>query len=95
MVTGSHLETRYNGIKMAYGRLALSGEQIQDLLQIIKNKSFATGQGTVTQDFEVIHRHMDTIATKVKFNRPLTVVRDAGNGLSGTYIPPLLKRLSL
>ncbi len=29
MITGSHLTTDYNGIKMAYGKLALADEQIQ------------------------------------------------------------------
>ena len=43
MITGSHLDTRYNGIKMAYGKLALAGEQIQDLLAIIDDESFAIG----------------------------------------------------
>ena len=43
MVTGSHLDTRYNGIKMAFGKLALAGQQIQDLLQIIDEESFAQG----------------------------------------------------
>lgn len=38
MITGSHLDTRYNGIKMAYGALALAGEQIQDLLKIIQDR---------------------------------------------------------
>ena len=33
MITGSHLTTQYNGIKMAYGRLALADQQIQDLLR--------------------------------------------------------------
>ncbi len=95
MITGSHLETKYNGIKMAYGRLALAGEQIQELLQIILDEAFAEGQGEITQDFDTIYRHMDTIASKVKIERPLTVVLDAGNGLSGTYVPPMLERLGL
>ncbi len=95
MITGSHLETKYNGIKMAYGRLALAGEQIQELLQIILDEAFTEGQGEITQDFDMIHRHMDTIASKVKIERPLTVVLDAGNGLSGTYVPPMLERLGL
>lgn len=92
MVTGSHLDTRYNGIKMAYGRLALAGEQIQDLLKIIQSSDFAEGQGTVTQDLDTIHRHMDTIGGKVKLARPLTVVLDAGNGLSGSYVPAVLEK---
>ena len=36
MITGSHLTTKYNGIKMAYGKLALADEQIQDLLKLIQ-----------------------------------------------------------
>lgn len=95
MITGSHLDTRYNGIKMAYGRLALAGEQIQDLLKIIQSGSFATGQGKIEGDFQMIGHHMEKIASMVKINRPLKVVLDAGNGLSGTYIPPVLEQLGL
>ncbi|GIL12853.1 MAG: phosphoglucomutase [Chloroflexota bacterium] len=95
MITGSHLDTRYNGIKMAYGRLALADEQILNLLNIIQTDAFAAGQGSVTQDYDMIHRHMDTISKKVQIARPLTVVLDAGNGLSGTYVPPILEKLGL
>ena len=45
MITGSHLDTRYNGIKMAYGKLALAGEQIQALLRMIDEGDFALGRG--------------------------------------------------
>lgn len=95
MITGSHLDVRYNGIKMAYGRLALAGDQIQDLLKIILEDSFATGSGTIDEDFDTIHRHMATIKSKVHIARPLHVVLDAGNGLSGTYIPPVLADLGI
>jgi phosphomannomutase/phosphoglucomutase len=95
MITGSHLDTRYNGIKMAYGALALQGDQIQALLKIIQDDAFASGNGQVDHDFDLIHRHMATIGGMVKFDKPLTVVLDAGNGLSGTYVPPLLERLGV
>jgi len=49
----------------------------------------------VDQDFDMIHRHMDTIQSKVRIARPLTIVLDAGNGLSGTYVPPMLERLGI
>lgn len=93
MITGSHLDTRYNGIKMAYGRLALSGEQIQDLLQLIEAGQFRKGAGKLSHDGEMIHKHMDTIRQKVTFERKLRVVLDAGNGLSGSYIPAVLEKL--
>ncbi len=95
MVTGSHLDTRYNGIKMAYGKLALAGQQIQDLLQMIDEESFAEGSAAVSQDADMIHKHMSAIQSKVSMAKPLKVVLDAGNGLSGTYVPPLLKALGL
>src|SRR5690606_33234231 len=59
MITGSHLTTDYNGIKMAYGALALADQQIQELLKIIQADAFATGQGEVTTDYNMIEKHME------------------------------------
>ena len=95
MVTGSHLDTRYNGIKMAYGKLALAGQQIQDILQIIDDEAFAVGAGVLTEDFDMIREHMSAIQSKVTMAKPMKVVLDAGNGLSGTYVPPVLTALGL
>ncbi len=95
MVTGSHLDTRYNGIKMAYGSLALAGEQIQDLLKIIQAEEYTTGQGQVDQDFDMIHKHMDYIGKLVSFDKKLNIVIDSGNGLSGTYVPAVLEKLGV
>ena len=95
MVTGSHLDTRYNGIKMAYGKLALAGEQIQDLLRIIDERSFVQGPESIERDSDMIHKHMAAIQSKVSMAKPLKVVLDAGNGLSGTYVPPVLRALGL
>ena len=95
MITGSHLSTQYNGIKMAYGALALADQQIIDLLNIIQSESFTTGQGQVTQDYDMIHKHMETIKSKVTIQRPLKVVMDAGNGLSGEVVPPVLRDLGI
>ena len=96
MITGSHLTTDYNGIKMAYGRLALADEQIQDLLRLIQSDDFETGAGERVEDFDMIHRHMETIKGKVQFGeRKLKVVVDSGNGLSGTYVPPIMEQLGV
>ncbi len=95
MITGSHLDTRYNGIKMAYGKLALAGEQIQELLNIIDASGFAQGRAAVEEDPQLIQRHMATIQSKVSLAKRMTVVLDAGNGLSGSYLPPVLRALGL
>lgn len=94
-ITGSHLTTEYNGIKMAYGKLALAGEQIQDLLSIIDSGEFATGQGVVDADYTTIYRHFATITGKVKLQKKMKVVVDAGNGLIGAYVPHFLEQLGL
>jgi len=95
MITGSHLDVRYNGIKICYGPLAMAGEQITDLLTLVQGGEFTEGQGSVRQDFAMIQRHMAAIQAKVQMQRPLTVVLDAGNGLSGTWVPPVLRALGL
>ncbi len=95
MITGSHLATKYNGIKMAYGALALADEQIQDLLRIIQKDAFTEGQGSINQDLNMLHKHMETIKGMVKIERPLKVVLDAGNGMSGLPVPPVLTDLGI
>jgi phosphomannomutase/phosphoglucomutase len=96
MITGSHLTTRFNGIKMAYGKLALADEQIQSLLKIIQADDFITGQGQRLEDLDMGKKHMDTIKGKVRFgSRKLKVVVDSGNGLSGAIVPPLMESLGV
>jgi phosphomannomutase/phosphoglucomutase len=96
MVTGSHLTTLYNGIKMAYGKLALADEQIQTLLKMIQADDFLSGHGEIAQAPDMVHRHMATIQKMVTLGpRKLKVVVDSGNGLSGTYVPPVLTALGI
>lgn len=96
MITGSHLETQYNGIKMAYGKLALADSQIQDLLKLIQTDDFLVVEGEVVQDFGMAQRHMDKIKGMVSLgSRKLKVVVDSGNGLSGSFVPPMLESLGI
>ncbi len=95
MITGSHLDTSFNGIKMAYGKLALAGEQIQDLLQMIQDRVFVVGEGSIAEDFDMINKHMEKISSMVTLEKPLKVVMDSGNGLSGTYVPAVLEKLGV
>ncbi len=95
-ITGSHLTLEYNGIKMAYGRLALSGDQIQSILKLIMADDFIEGVGQPDQDAEMVHKHMTTIAGKVQLGgRKLHVALDAGNGLSGSMIAPVYESLGV
>ena len=43
----------------------------------------------------MIHKHMAAIQSQVTMAKPMKVVLDAGNGLSGAYLPPVLTALGL
>lgn len=95
-ITGSHLDLQYNGIKMAYGKLALSGDQIQAVLQLILKDDFIARPGKQDTDLNMVKKHMATIAGKVKLgSRKLRVVLDAGNGLSGSFMEPVYRQLGV
>ncbi len=95
-VTGSHLALQYNGIKMAFGRLALSGEQIQAILHLIQQDDFEKGSGKLDSDLDLVYRHMETIGSLVKLGpRKLRIALDAGNGMSGYYIEPVYRKLGV
>lgn len=96
MITGSHLPIKYNGIKLVHGDQALVEQQILDLHKIVNENSFTiTNSGTVTADPHIVTDYILAIKEQVKINKPLSVVIDAGNGLSGTYIPPLLEDMGI
>ncbi len=95
-VTGSHLTLQYNGIKMAYGRLALAGDQIQAILQMIQRNDFERGDGKLDTDPNMIQKHMETIAGLVHMGpRKLKIVVDAGNAMSGFYMESVYKKLGI
>ncbi|KXK18447.1 MAG: phosphomannomutase [Chloroflexi bacterium OLB15] len=92
-ITGSHLTTRYNGIKMAYGALALFDQQILDLLEIIEADTFFIGEGQLNTNFDMKNQHMAHIQRMVTLAKPMKVVLDAGNGLVGSIFPQVLRNL--
>ena len=95
-ITGSHLSLEFNGIKMAYDRFALYGDQIQAIRALIETDDFLTGSGTLTHDTSLVAKHMQTIASKVKLgSRKLKIVLDAGNSLSGFFMQPVYAQLGI
>lgn len=95
-ITGSHLSLEFNGIKMAFDRFALYGDQIQAILTSIQSDDFLQGAGKLHSDPSMVKKHLDLIASKVKMGpRKLKVVLDAGNALSGLYMQPIYERLGI
>lgn len=92
MLTGSHNPSNYNGIKMVLAQQTLKGDEIQALYQRIVAQQLNTGQGRYTQA-EVIEKYIHHITATVQLARPLKIVIDCGNGITGKVAPALFKKL--
>ncbi|MDB2415154.1 phosphomannomutase/phosphoglucomutase [Rickettsiales bacterium] len=93
MVTGSHNPPNHNGFKMMLDKLALYGDDIQQLGVIAAQGSFIEGSGSVT--FEDIGR--EYIKSLLLGFEPkdseLKIAWDAGNGAAGNALRDLVPNL--
>lgn len=93
MLTGSHNPANYNGLKTVIKGKHLSEEMIQAILQrIIKQELVSNPVGTYRQE-DVTQVYLNTILENVQLKRPLKIVIDAGNGITGISAPTLFERL--
>ncbi len=89
MITGSHNPIDYNGLKISKkGVVPVYGEQIQEIRKIIESDDFATGAGEIVEK-NVMDDYVTTLKSKLKFNKKLKIVIDAGNGTGGLVAPKL------
>ncbi len=93
MITASHNPAEYNGIKLNKGLQSVYGEQIQEILKLIQNKDFETGEGSLSTNDEMHEIYKDYIVDNIKLERPVKVIVDGGNGAGGPYLPEILRRL--
>ena len=94
MITGSHNPAEYNGFKVMAGKSTIHGAEIQEILRIITENDFASGQGSV-QTYDIITPYVDEIASKFHFKRRVKVVLDGGNGTAGPAMHRLLEKLNV
>ncbi|WMI70885.1 phosphomannomutase/phosphoglucomutase [Aminobacterium sp. MB27-C1] len=95
MVTGSHNPKDMNGLKLAFGKSTMYGEQIQDILSMIEKDDFVQTEtpGSVRKA-NIWNEYIDMLVSKIKLGtRKLKVVADAGNGTAGLYIQTFLEKL--
>ncbi|MDQ6693998.1 MAG: phosphomannomutase/phosphoglucomutase [Chloroflexota bacterium] len=86
-VTASHNPAEYNGLKLrkrtGQGLNApLTSADVQGLLHIIQHGEFHEGQGEYS-DHPTEPEYIDYITKTIKVGRPLRVVIDPGNGVTG------------
>ncbi|MCC6916952.1 phosphomannomutase/phosphoglucomutase [Nitrosomonas sp.] len=92
MVTGSHNPPEYNGLKIVLGGETLAAETIQSLRLRIEQNNLRHGQGGYRQH-DIVPAYLQRIVDDVKLARPLRIVVDSGNGVTGALAPELYRRL--
>lgn len=91
-VTGSHNPPEMNGFKIAMGKSTIYGQQIQELLGLIRAQDFERGRGR-RRTQELVSGYVDAIEERITLERPLKVVVDAGSGTAGPVAPGLMENL--
>lgn len=94
-VTGSHNPKEFNGLKVAFQKTTLWGDDIQNFLRMIEADDFVTAEtpGTLST-LDITDEYIDMLAQKVTLGgRKLKVVCDCGNGTAGLYAPKLFRKI--
>jgi phosphomannomutase/phosphoglucomutase len=92
MLTGSHNPGEYNGLKMVIQGTTLSEQGIKDLYHRIIEQRFHEGQGSY-RALDIEARYLAEIINNVHLARPLKIIVDAGNGITGKIAPELFRAL--
>ena len=92
MVTASHNPKEYNGFKLCIGLDSIHGKDIQKILGIIDEKSFAVGKGS-RSTADAVTPYREFLENNITLTGPIKVGVDAGNGTAGVVAVPILKRL--
>lgn len=93
-ITGSHNPPEFNGFKMCIGKAPFYGKAIQELMGLISDKDFNSGNGSI-QKQDIFTPYMDYLKKNIQINRPIKIVIDAGNGVAGATGPAAFKQAGI
>jgi phosphomannomutase/phosphoglucomutase len=97
MVTASHNENGWTGVKMGAARpLTFGPDEMDRLKQIVLTGAFKERPGgRLVRVDGVMERYIADVASRVSITRPLTVVAACGNGTAGAFAPEALRRMGV
>lgn len=90
MITGSHNPPDYNGLKIVLGGETLAAETIQALRLRIESNNMIHGDGHY-RTHVISQTYFRRVINDVKLSRPIKIVVDCGNGVTGAYAPALYR----
>jgi len=95
MVTGSHNPSEMNGLKLAFDKATIWGDDVQEIRRIAEKGAFTAAEkpGTVERE-NIIDAYIEMLTSKIKLtSRKLKVVCDSGNGTAGGSIDRFISGL--
>jgi len=95
MVTASHNENGWTGVKMGAGPpLTFGPDEIGRLKEIVlAGEGRAVAGGSVSQIEGVAERYIADAAARCRLSRPILVACACGNGTAGAFAPDALRRM--
>lgn len=97
MVTASHNENGWTGVKMGANRpLTFGPDEMGRLKEIVLNGDFQprAGGGHFRVD-GIREKYIDSVAEGVSIKRPLKVIAACGNGTAGAFAPDALRKMGV
>ena len=92
MVTASHNENGWTGIKMGIKKgLTHAPEEMNELKEITLNKKFIVGKGSVKKIENFKNIYSNDLIKKNKITKKIKVVVACGNGTAGIFAPEILR----
>ncbi|MDP2625181.1 MAG: phosphomannomutase/phosphoglucomutase, partial [Candidatus Peregrinibacteria bacterium] len=91
-ITASHNPKEYNGIKLVgKDAHAICGDELQTIVNIIEEEAFKAGEGKLTTRDDIFDLYIEDMKKMVNVSRPLKIIVDAGNGITGKFAPELFR----
>ena len=97
MVTASHNENGWTGVKMGAARPLTFGPDEMSRLRdtVLNNKGTSRPGGSYTRHEEVAQAYKDDLTARAPFARKLKAVIACGNGTAGAFAPEVLHKLGV
>ena len=97
MVTASHNENGWTGVKMGAGRPLTFGPDEMDKLRrtVLDNTGVARPGGSYTRIPDMAERYKSDLTNRAPFARQLKAVVACGNGTAGAFAPEVLSQLGI
>jgi len=92
IVTASHNPANYNGLKIMLAGHSYSDKRLQGLKKRLIEGERISGQGQLTQE-NVLESYMTKITGNVILARPMNIIIDSGNGVTGKFATTFFEQL--